>query len=141
MRSWIFAVCVLLGASVMSAPASAEVQMRAALLEIAHDRPIPLSRLDIPVGDEGFAGGQQALADNNTTGRFLGQTYELIEVRTDRDGLDQAMTEIAGQGIAVVIVVPVDPSATVVPVLVNTTGESLTAVTSIVIWLATASVS
>jgi ABC transporter substrate binding protein (PQQ-dependent alcohol dehydrogenase system) len=37
----------------------------------------PLSLLDLPPPDEGVAGGKLAIADNNTTGRFLNQDFSL----------------------------------------------------------------
>ena len=83
--------------------AQAEVLLRAAIIEVAHERPIPLSRLDLPAGDDGFAGGRQALKDNNTTGQFLKQKYELVEVRTDREGLAGEIDKLAADGINVVI--------------------------------------
>src|SRR5512134_3821704 len=41
------------------------------------ERPPNLSNLDLPLADEGVAGGQLAIADNNTTGRFLQQDFAL----------------------------------------------------------------
>jgi ABC transporter substrate binding protein (PQQ-dependent alcohol dehydrogenase system) len=41
------------------------------------DRPPPLSLLDIPPRDDGVAGARLAIADNNNTGRFLGQEFRL----------------------------------------------------------------
>jgi ABC transporter substrate binding protein (PQQ-dependent alcohol dehydrogenase system) len=43
------------------------------------DRVLPLSYLDQPPTDEGVQGARLALADNQTTGEFLGQTYRLSE--------------------------------------------------------------
>jgi ABC transporter substrate binding protein (PQQ-dependent alcohol dehydrogenase system) len=39
-----------------------------------------VSILDSPSADEGIAGAKLAIEDNNTTGRFLGQTYTLEDV-------------------------------------------------------------
>ena len=86
-----------------STSASAEIVLRAAVLKVEHERPLPLSRLDLPVADEGFAGAAQALVDNNSTGRFLNQKYELTEVSTNRDGMADAMSKLAADGINVVI--------------------------------------
>jgi hypothetical protein len=47
------------------------------LLRETLDRPPPLSLLDIPPRDEGVAGAKLAIADNNNTGRFLGQEFRL----------------------------------------------------------------
>jgi hypothetical protein len=38
-----------------------------------------ISLLDKPAADDGFAGAQLATSDNNTTGRFLGQQFALID--------------------------------------------------------------
>ena len=45
------------------------------------DAPLPLSLLDLPPKDDGVAGGQLAVNDNNTTGRFLNQefAFQVIE--------------------------------------------------------------
>ena len=39
-----------------------------------------ISPIDRPSPDNGLAGAQIAIGDNNTTGRFLGQVYELADV-------------------------------------------------------------
>ncbi len=49
------------------------------LKQIRDDNP-PLSLLDLPAPDEGLAGARLATADNNTTGRFLGQAFELENI-------------------------------------------------------------
>lgn len=53
--------------------------------------------------DEGAAGGRMAVRDNNTTGRFTGQTYALDEVAlTSEQGADAAVAagkDLAGRGI------------------------------------------
>ncbi|MEL7000644.1 MAG: ABC transporter substrate-binding protein [Pseudomonadota bacterium] len=99
----VFGVCALSCWLAPALPASAEVLLRAAIVQVEHERPIPLSRLDLPAGDEGFAGGQRALKDNITTGQFLNQKYELVEIRTNADGLPAEMDKLAADGIGVVI--------------------------------------
>jgi len=39
-----------------------------------------ISPVDRPSPDGGLAGAQIAIGDNNTTGRFLGQGYELLDI-------------------------------------------------------------
>nr|HPG89374.1 hypothetical protein [Hyphomicrobium sp.] len=41
------------------------------------EQPLPLSLLDIPAADNGIGGANLAVADNNTTGKFLNQTFKL----------------------------------------------------------------
>jgi ABC transporter substrate binding protein (PQQ-dependent alcohol dehydrogenase system) len=43
------------------------------------ERTLPLSYLDQPPADEGLQGARVAMADNQTTGQFLNQTYHLTE--------------------------------------------------------------
>ena len=49
-----------------------------------------ISLLDKPAADDGLAGAQLAISDNNTTGRFLGQQFTLIDapVREGDDPVD-----------------------------------------------------
>ena len=46
----------------------------------------PLSLVEPILTDAGLAGARQALAENATTGQFLGHEYELIEVIVPEDG-------------------------------------------------------
>lgn len=50
------------------------------------ERPPKLSNLDLPPEDQGVAGGRLAIADNNTTGRFVQQDFVLKEVEVPPDG-------------------------------------------------------
>lgn len=47
------------------------------MLRQLRDKNPPLSLLDLPPPDEGVAGARLAIADNNTTGRFLNQSFKL----------------------------------------------------------------
>ena len=49
-----------------------------------------ISLLDKPAADDGLAGAQLAISDNNTTGRFIGQQFALIDapVRESDDPVD-----------------------------------------------------
>jgi len=48
------------------------------------DKPLPLSLLDLPPADDGIAGAQLGLKDNNTTGRFVNQEF-ILDVVEDAD--------------------------------------------------------
>jgi ABC transporter substrate binding protein (PQQ-dependent alcohol dehydrogenase system) len=52
--------------------------------QIREDRLPPLSLLDTPPPDDGVAGAKLAIADNNTTGRFLGQEFLLDIVQSPK---------------------------------------------------------
>ena len=77
--------------------------------------PIPLSFLDPILTDEGVQGARLALADNNSTGRFLGQLFELREFVVPRDGdVAAAVDEIAADGVRLLLVdLPADGLLTV----------------------------
>jgi ABC transporter substrate binding protein (PQQ-dependent alcohol dehydrogenase system) len=80
----------------------------------AAEKKVPISLLEYPPDNNGVAGARLALADNNGTGRFLGQHFELEEIRlkegaeggdSDAEGADPAaaVNELADRGISFVI--------------------------------------
>jgi ABC transporter substrate binding protein (PQQ-dependent alcohol dehydrogenase system) len=66
--------------------AAAAVEIKLGYLR-AYEPRLALSVLDIPPRDEGVAGAEVAIGDNNTTGKFLGQSFALdvAEVKLDAD--------------------------------------------------------
>lgn len=60
---------------------------------------LALSVLDVPPRDEGVAGAEVAIGDNNTTGAFLGQkfTLDVTEVKPDADVVP-AFNEMVARG-------------------------------------------
>ena len=62
-------------------PADAKLVVPIFMVREQREVALPLSLLDLPPKDDGVAGGQLAVNDNNTTGRFLNQefTFEVIE--------------------------------------------------------------
>jgi ABC transporter substrate binding protein (PQQ-dependent alcohol dehydrogenase system) len=71
----------------------------AAVLRInVHPRPLPISRLDLPPGDLGFAGGQLATADNNTTGGFMGQAFDTAQVEAAPEEALAALETLLANG-------------------------------------------
>jgi ABC transporter substrate binding protein (PQQ-dependent alcohol dehydrogenase system) len=67
-----------------------------------------LSLMDVPADNNGIAGAELAIDDNNTTGRFVGQRYTLIDkpLRPD-DDVSAAVGALADAG-AVMIVADLD---------------------------------
>ncbi|MEM6358077.1 MAG: ABC transporter substrate-binding protein [Pseudomonadota bacterium] len=86
-----------LGASAPTQAQDAKFIVTAAVLRVDVSAELPLSRLDIPPDNDGFAGAERAEADNATTGRFLGHAYETRFVDTTPEeavaALEAAMTE------------------------------------------------
>jgi ABC transporter substrate binding protein (PQQ-dependent alcohol dehydrogenase system) len=73
-------------AQAQTAKAQKQVEIRIGYLR-AYAPQLALSVLDVPPRDEGVAGANVAVADNNTTGKFLGQQFSLdvTEVKPDAD--------------------------------------------------------
>jgi ABC transporter substrate binding protein (PQQ-dependent alcohol dehydrogenase system) len=69
-----------------------------------------ISLLDKPARDDGLAGAKLAIIDNNTTGKFTGQQFELTDTAVrEGEGLEAALTDLAGRGIALILTdVPAD---------------------------------
>jgi hypothetical protein len=70
----------------------------------AYDEPVPLSLVDKVLTDNGIQGARLAIKDNNRSGAFLGQNYELIEdiVLKDGDVVAEAK-EILSKGDAIIV--------------------------------------
>ena len=78
--------------------------VRIAYLTQEVEHPPALSNLDEPPADEGLAGATLALADNNSTGRFLKQRFALEAVTVPIDGDPaQALGDLAAAGHRLVV--------------------------------------
>ena len=77
--------------------ARAEVAVDIGYLHVEQELPPTLSNLDPAPGDLGLAGARTGLADNATTGKFLGHTYALIheQVVNGEDPLPAALALLA----------------------------------------------
>lgn len=68
------------------------------------ETPPNLSNLDVPPENEGSAGGEISIRDNNTTGRFLKQEFSLETAILDKDADPvKAMEEMAAKGIHFIV--------------------------------------
>ncbi len=64
----------------------------------------PLSFLEPIATDEGLQGARLALADNNTTGQFLNQSYRLVEQVLPQDGdISAGVKALADEGVRFVV--------------------------------------
>ena len=64
----------------------------------------PLSFLEPVATDEGLQGARLALADNNTTGQFLNQSYRLVEQVLPQDGdISAGVKALADEGVRFVV--------------------------------------
>lgn len=89
----------------MQPDAGAAVQIPIAFIKAEHDRPLPISRLNIVPPDAGLRGAELAVNDNNTTGRFTKQSFSLKRYDLPKSG-DAAtlIAQIANDGIGLVLV-------------------------------------
>ena len=69
----------LLAAAVQPAEAD-PVAVKVGVIRQAHSRET-ISILDIPPGDDFIAGARMAMDDNNTTGRFLDQSFSILDAK------------------------------------------------------------
>ncbi|HEY9550224.1 MAG TPA: branched-chain amino acid ABC transporter substrate-binding protein, partial [Kiloniellaceae bacterium] len=67
------------------ATAAPALDLPIVFLTRAEEPRLPLSFVDPVVEDPGVWGARLAIKDNQTTGRFLGHTYELVEVIVPAD--------------------------------------------------------
>jgi ABC transporter substrate binding protein (PQQ-dependent alcohol dehydrogenase system) len=66
--------------------------------------PEPLSLVEVVATDKGLAGAQLAIVDNQTTGRFLNQTYDLKQKSVAAGGdLKAGLDELIGQGAKLIV--------------------------------------
>ena len=73
-------------------------------LSQAIKRTLPLSYLDQPPEDEGVQGARLGIADNNTTGHFTGQSFELVESIASEDGdVAGAFRDLTAKGVRLVV--------------------------------------
>lgn len=92
---------LLLGAPAWAAETTV---VRIGYLTRAEEPRIPLTFLEPVADDEGVQGARLALADNNTTGRFLDIGFELVETVVEEDGsVADAVRGLAGQGIRLLV--------------------------------------
>jgi ABC transporter substrate binding protein (PQQ-dependent alcohol dehydrogenase system) len=82
-----------------AAVADEEGVIATAVLRVEHERPLPISRLDLPTEDLGFAGARVAVEDNNTTGAFMGQEFTLREVSVAPEEAADALEALLDDGV------------------------------------------
>ena len=98
----LFAVCALIASSGMGL-ADQPLEIKIGYLHQAPSR-IRISLIDVPAANDGLAGAQLAIEDDNATGRFLNQRYTLIEKLVgEGDDPVAAMNALADQGASFIV--------------------------------------
>src|SRR5215471_10687015 len=109
MRAWrctllLAVVIVLLAVAPAVCGDGSEATVPVGWLSQAMKRSLPLSYLDQPPEDEGIQGARLGIADDNTTGRFTGQTFALTEEVAPEDGdLAAAFRDLAAKGVRLIV--------------------------------------
>jgi ABC transporter substrate binding protein (PQQ-dependent alcohol dehydrogenase system) len=97
-------VAAVLLATNAAVPAAETLNVRIGYLDRA-EKTEAISLVEQPAANDGIAGAQLAIEDNNTTGKFLNQTFSVEEVQLkDQDDPVAAMTQLADGGISLFIV-------------------------------------
>ena len=92
-----------LAAAADSATAGEAVPVKIGYLRRAEQPPV-LSLSGLPAADAGLAGAVLAIADNNTTGKFLNQAYSIADVQLGADeDPAAAVHKLEGQGISLAV--------------------------------------
>jgi ABC transporter substrate binding protein (PQQ-dependent alcohol dehydrogenase system) len=87
-----------------STPVAGKVTIPIHYLTKAYKEPAPLSLVDKVLTDNGLQGARLAITDNNKSGAFLGQHYELVEEVVPADGDVAAKAkEILAKGDAIIV--------------------------------------
>src|SRR6516165_12456407 len=100
-RSACLALAFFVATSSAAAAAGAgEQTVQIGWLSQAIKRTLPLTYFDRPPQDEGIQGARLGVADNETTGRFTGQSFELVESIVPPDGDVMAgFRDLAAKGV------------------------------------------
>lgn len=98
------ALAVFSAAMVVAVPLTA-AEVKTALLRV--DRVIgpPISRLDAPPADLGFAGGMLGNEDNRTTGAFTGMDYTVKTQAVPPEQAEAAFDALKAEGIGLIAVI------------------------------------
>lgn len=104
MGAWRLLLVALALVSAWPALGADPATIRIGYLTREEDPIIPQTFLEPVVEDEGVQGARLAIADNNTTGRFLNQSFELVEVVVPMEGsVEEAVRAMAAGGIRLLV--------------------------------------
>lgn len=102
MRRGFWVVAILL-AAISAAPAADGLNVKIGYLGSA-DKTETISLVEMPAANDGVAGAELAIDDNNTTGKFLNQSFSLQQVLLkDTDDPAAAVQKLADGGISLIV--------------------------------------
>ncbi|SED58701.1 ABC transporter substrate-binding protein [Rhodobacter sp. 24-YEA-8] len=97
---------LLFSVTALAAPgamAEETTDYRVAVIRVVAPGPMPISRLDLPPDDLGFAGAGLGTADNATTGGFLGQSFTTETVLATPETVEAEMQKLLDAGIPYIV--------------------------------------
>ncbi len=99
--SYLQRLLLLIVTAVMSLTANAEtLEVPIALLIQDEEKHIPLSLLKPVIDDTGQAGAEQGISDNNTTGQFTGQLFQLRTAKASKEQpLESLFKQLHSEGV------------------------------------------
>ena len=104
MGAWRLLVVACALALAMPAFGADPAAVRIGYLTREEEPVIPQTFLEPVVDDEGVQGARLAITDNNTTGRFLNQSFELVETVVPQDGsVEEAVRALAADGVRLLV--------------------------------------
>ncbi|HWT31825.1 MAG TPA: ABC transporter substrate-binding protein [Propylenella sp.] len=96
--------CLLLLPGTPGAQTPEPATVKIGHVRLAEPPSLQISLLERPAEDEGAGGARLAIDDNNTTGQFTNQKFELVETFADTpEQAGEAVAGFAGQGIHFVV--------------------------------------
>lgn len=98
---WLLVATALVASA---AGAADDTEYRAAVLRVDAPGPAPISRLDLPPDDLGFAGAALGTADNATTGSFMKQKFTTEMVLATPETADAEMRRLIDAGVWWIVV-------------------------------------
>jgi ABC transporter substrate binding protein (PQQ-dependent alcohol dehydrogenase system) len=96
-------LCAFFGCCISGAFGQEATKVKIGFLRTTEQR-TTISLIDMPAPNDGLAGAELAIDDNNTTGRFLKQSFSLDDVKLKpQDDPAAAVNALAGRGVSMVI--------------------------------------
>ena len=94
-----------LGLSTLHVSAQTQpVEIAIGHIRLAEPRILPIPLIERPAPDNGLAGAQLGIQDNNTTGQFTNQTFSLAEAAvTDQRQALEALARFAAEGVRFIV--------------------------------------
>jgi ABC transporter substrate binding protein (PQQ-dependent alcohol dehydrogenase system) len=103
-RAILSAVVIIVMAAPTAAVRAGGQMVQIGWLSQTARRTLPLTYLDQPPQDEGIQGARLGIADDNTTGQFTGQSFELVDSIAPEGGdVGGALRDLAAKGVRLVV--------------------------------------